>query len=105
MPTTPRPPAPTDDVVALRRQFFAARSIIAAPFRPLKLTEQALLSFGKRTGNNLAALPSSNVTLPASPGRYLAETAAIADRDLTLPRSVGVALDAARGATTPRRAP
>jgi hypothetical protein len=44
------------------------------PFRPLKLTEQAVLSVRKRTGKNLAALPTGNVTLPASPGRYLAET-------------------------------
>jgi hypothetical protein len=60
--------------IALLRQFFAARSIIEVPFRPLRLTEQALLSVGKRTGKNLAALPTGNVTLPASPGRYLAET-------------------------------
>jgi hypothetical protein len=32
------------------------------------------------------------VTLPASPGRHLAKTAAIADRDLLLPKTVGVVL-------------
>jgi len=61
----------------LLRRFFAARSILEVPFRPLKLTEQALLSSGKRTGKNLAALASRSVTPPASPGRYLAKTAAI----------------------------
>jgi len=30
------------------------------------------------------------VTRPASPGRYLAKTAAIADRDLLLPRTDAV---------------
>jgi hypothetical protein len=55
--------------------------------RPLKLTEQAQLSSGKRTGKSLAALVARSVTLPASPVRYLAETAATADRDLTMPKT------------------
>jgi hypothetical protein len=43
---------------------------------------------GKRTGNRLAAHFADGVTLPASPARYLAKTAAIADRDLLLPRLI-----------------
>jgi hypothetical protein len=40
----------------------------------------------KRTGKSLAAPLACSATLPASPGRYLAETVADADRDLLLPR-------------------
>jgi len=51
-----------------------------------KRSAQAQLCLGKRTGKSLAALRASGATLPASPGRYLADIAAIADRDLLLPR-------------------
>ena len=43
-------------LVALLRRFFAARSIIEVSLRPLKLTGQAQLCLGKRTGTRLAAL-------------------------------------------------
>ncbi len=44
------------NTIALLRQFLTARSIIEAPLRPLKLTEQAQLCLGKRTGTRLAAV-------------------------------------------------
>jgi hypothetical protein len=37
-------------------RFFAARSIIEIPPRPLKLTEQAQLCLGKRSGAGVAAI-------------------------------------------------
>ena len=48
--------------------------------RPLKLTGQAQLCLGKRTGTGLAAIFVRGAAPPASPGRYLAKTATIADR-------------------------
>src|SRR5262245_10243093 len=53
---------------------------------------QAQPCLGKRTGKSVAALPTGKVTRPASPGRYLAEKAAIADRDLTMPKTGEVLL-------------
>ncbi len=101
---------------ALLCQFLTARSIIGVALRPLKLTvtewtesrnwtestetygakrsAQAQLSLGKRTGTRLAANLPRSVTRPASPGRYLAKTAAIADRDLLLPKTGRVVLGA-----------
>ena len=78
---------------ALLCQFFAARSIIEVSLRPLKLTEEAQLSSEKRTGKSLAAHVARSVTRPAAPVRYLAETAAIADRDLTMPKTGKVMLN------------
>jgi hypothetical protein len=69
-------------VPALLRQFFAARSNIEVALRPHKLTGQGQLCSGKWTGKSLAVLSVGKVTLPASPVRYLAEIAVIADRDL-----------------------
>src|SRR5260221_708219 len=79
-------------ILALLGEFFAARSIIEVAPRPHKLTGQAQLCLGKRTGRSLAVLSMCKVTPPASPVRYLAETAAIADRDLTTPKTGGVVL-------------
>jgi hypothetical protein len=76
----------SNERLATRCHFFATRSIIEVSLRPLKLTEQAQLCLGKRTGNGLAALIARSVARPASPVPYLAKTAAIADRDLTMPR-------------------
>jgi hypothetical protein len=76
--------------LALLGQFFAARSIIEVALRSHRLAGRAHFCLGKRTGKSLAVLSICEVTPPASPVRYLAETAAIADRDLTTPKTGGV---------------
>jgi hypothetical protein len=49
---------------------------------------------------------SLGAALPASPGRYLAETAAIADRDLLLPKTdQGTANASRRNASFRKREP
>src|SRR5437899_12071179 len=57
-------------------------------------TDRTGATFSRKSGLARASrlLSRESVTLPASPVRYLPETAAIADRDLTMPKTGRVAL-------------
>jgi len=73
--------------IALLPQTFAARSIIGAILKATQPDRTGATLLGKSgLALSLAAVPACGVMLPASPGRYLAKTAAMADRDLPMPK-------------------
>jgi hypothetical protein len=76
--------------LALLRQFLAARSIIDVAMTPRKLTGQAQSSIGKPERRCHAALLTGRAKSAGLAGSLRWGCAAIADRDLLLPKTGGV---------------
>ncbi len=92
--------------LARLRQTLAARSIVEVALRPLEPTGQAQLRSEKRTGTALRPVLTGRVNFAGLAGaggpktrrvtrRYWGDLLAIADRDLLLPKIVGVVLGGA----------